>query len=260
MPAATDASPIESADRGVQQEPPLKALSLKVKTSFLGKQAKIGPTRSSGRIRIQPRRRRGRPRAEDLAALEDRIVLVARQSFALNGYGATSMNTIARCARVSKSTLYARFCSKAALFREIVARQIATVNAELMPQAGAGDGSLQDSLRGYINVALKRSLSGDVLDINRLILSECRQFPELGEAAGTRFKIGVQNIARIIEQCARRDRISCHDPAAAAAVLLCAAQGWYTSIMIANRMVGDTERASWVDYTVRMFVANRSAW
>jgi TetR/AcrR family transcriptional repressor of mexJK operon len=194
-----------------------------------------------------------------LEALEARLVMVARQIFALSGYGATSINAIARSARVSKSTLYARFPSKAALFQAVVARQIAIVDEDLKP-TGAADESLQNRLCSYINVALKRSLSGDVLEINRLILSESHQFPELGKAAGKRFYVGVQNIARIIEACARRDKVPSQDPAAAAALLLCAAQGWYISIMIANRIVSDAERALWVDNTVNVFVASRSAW
>jgi TetR/AcrR family transcriptional repressor of mexJK operon len=216
--------------------------------------------RTSSRLAVQPRRRRGRPKAEDLEALEARLVLVARQAFAQRGYGATSINAIAQSARVSKNTLYARFPSKAALFRAIVARQIATVDEELRPRAGADAHSLQNKIRNYINVALKRSLSGDVVDINRLILSESRQFPELGDAAGARFQTGVHNIARIIRECAQRDGVRCRDPGAAAEMLLCAAQGWYISIMMANRVVSDRERASWVDDIVGKFVASRSAW
>jgi TetR/AcrR family transcriptional repressor of mexJK operon len=231
-----------------------------VKTGLLREKAKNGPRRTSSRLGVQPRRRRGRPKTEDLDALKARLVLVARQAFVLSGYGATSINAIARSARVSKNTLYARFSSKAALFRAIVARQIAAVDEELQPRTGADDETLPKRICDYINVALKRSLSGDILEINRLILSESHQFPQLGEAASARFKVGVQNIARIIEECAQRDRIPCRDPAAAAALLLCAAQGWYISIMIANRMVSDRERATWVDNTVRCFVASRSAW
>jgi AcrR family transcriptional regulator len=161
---------------------------------------------------------------------------------------------------MSKNTLYARFPSKADLFRAIVARQIAAVDEGLQPRAGADDERLQDRISEYINVALERSLSGDILDINRLILSESHQFPELGEAADARFQVGVQNVARIIEECARRDRVSCRDPTAAAALLLCAAQGWYMSVMVANRVVSDRERAAWVDNAARCFVASRSAW
>ena len=209
---------------------------------------------------MQPRRPRGRPKAEDVEALEARLVAVARQAFVLNGYGATSINAIAKSARVSKNTLYARFPSKAALFQVIVARQIASVAEELGPTSGEPAESLEDKLRTYANVALRRSLSREVLEINRLITSESYQFPELGEAARARFLIGVQHVARFIEVCAERDRIPCRNPAAAAEVFLYSLSGWYASVMIANRPVTDRERTAWIDSAITIFLASRFAW
>jgi TetR/AcrR family transcriptional repressor of mexJK operon len=217
-------------------------------------------TRTPARIKMQPRRPRGRPKTEDLEALEARLVLVARQAFALHGYGATSINSIARSARVSKNTLYARFPSKAALFRAIVAGQIASVDEELPPTPKVDDQPLQQKLRAYFNVALKKSLSGDILQINRLIISESYQFPELAEAAQARFGIGVEHVAELISQCAQRDRLPCRDPMAAAQLFLLVAYGWYTSIMTSNRVVSDRERLRWVNNAVRMLMVSRTAW
>lgn len=217
-------------------------------------------TRMRPRLRVQPPRPRGRPKTEDLEALEARIVLAARQAFVLHGYGATSVNTIARFARVSKNTFYARFASKAALFRAIVARQVASTQEELRPSFGGPEEQLEDRLRTYLDVALRRSLGGDVLEINRLIISESAQFPELGEAALARFRAGVEHVTQIIEEGARRDRIPCRNPGAAAQLLLSQVYGWYTLVMITNRVVTDRERTSWVDDALRVFMASRSAW
>ena len=210
-------------------------------------------------LRIQPRRPRGRPKAEDLEGLEARLVLVARQAFVLHGYGATSINAIARSARVSKNTLYARFPSKAALLQAIVAQQIANVDQEL-PAANSDDQPLAEKLRTYVNVALRRSLSKDVIEINRLILSESFQFPELGEAARARFDVGVEHVAQLIESSAKHDRLVCRNAVVAAEVFLSAVYGWYNSVMITNRAISDKERKSWVDNVVRIFMASRSSW
>jgi len=217
-------------------------------------------TRIRPRLRIQPRRPRGRPKAEHVEAIEARLILVARQAFIAHGYGATSINAIAKSARVSKNTFYARFPSKGDVFRAIVERQIAMVDGEFLPTSAGTDTSLEDTLRSYVNIALKRSLSGDALEINRLIMSEAYQFPELGEAARGRFLIGVEHVAKLIEECAQRDRCPCKDPAAAAELLLAAALGWYNFVMITNRAVSDKERALWVDKVIRVFIAGRSAW
>lgn len=212
------------------------------------------------RVRMQPRRPRGRPKAEDVEALEARLVSVALQAFLLNGYGATSINSIAKSARVSKNTLYARFPSKAALFRVIVARQVAGVQEELRPASGEQAESLAHMLRSYVDVALRRSLSREVLEINRLIVSESYQFPELGEAAWARFQSGVERIARFIEVWSVRDRIPCRDATAAAEVFLYCVYGWYNSVMISNRTVTDRERASWIDRAIKLFLASRPTW
>jgi TetR/AcrR family transcriptional regulator, mexJK operon transcriptional repressor len=209
---------------------------------------------------MQPRRPRGRPKAEHVEGLEARLVSVARQAFVLNGYGATSINEIARSARVSKNTLYSRFPSKAALFRDIVARQIASVDEEVGPASRDSAGSLEDKLRAYVTVALRRSLSKEVLEFNRLILRESYQFPELGEVSLARFQTGVRHIADLIETYAKRDRVPCRDASAAASVLLYSLYGWYTSVVVSNRAVTDKERAAWVNRATRTFLASRSAW
>ena len=217
-------------------------------------------TRTPPRLRIQSRRPRGRPKAEDLQALEARLVLVARHAFALHGYGATSINAIAKSARVSKNTLYARFPSKAALFQAIVAGQIASVDEELPGASTEQAQSLAARLRAYMDVALRRSLSGEVLAINRLIMSESYQFPELAEAATARFQVGIQHVASIIEECAQRDGIPCRNSVEAAELFLHSLYGWYTFVVIANRVVTDKERTSRIDGVIRLFLASRPAW
>lgn len=217
-------------------------------------------TRTRPRPKVHPPRPRGRPKTEDLEGLEARLILAARQAFVLNGYGAASINSIAKIARVSKNTLYARFPSKAALFRAIVARQIASAQEELRPAFGEPEAELEGRLGAYLNIALRNSLGGDVLEINRLIISESPKFPELGEAARARFQVGVQHVAQLIDEAARRDRRPCRSSTAAAEMLLSVVYGWYTLVMITNRVVSDRERTAWVGNAVQIFMAGRSAW
>jgi AcrR family transcriptional regulator len=217
-------------------------------------------TRIRPRLRAQPRRPRGRPKTADLQALEDRLVLAARQVFAAYGYGAASINTIAKLARVSKNTLYARFRSKADLLRAIVERQIARAQEELRPSIGHPEQELEKRLRDYINVGLKRSLAAEVLEINRLIASESPRFPELGEAARLRFRTGVGQVTQIIKEAARRDRTRCRNPEAAAEMLLTMANGWYLMVMITNRAVSERKHRAWVEDAVKTFVAGRAGW
>src|SRR5207302_7333635 len=110
-------------------------------------------------------RPRGRPRSEDLAELEARLVLVARQTFIANGYGATSMTEVARAARISKTTLYARFASKADLFRAIIDEQIHRAGLALGQVGRPNSRTLKGALRHYAEHMTRVSLSGDILQV-----------------------------------------------------------------------------------------------
>lgn len=68
--------------------------------------------------------RRGRPTAERVAAIDAAIKKAALDLFIQVGFEAASMDAIAAAAKVSKGTLYARYDSKAPLFRAILEEQL----------------------------------------------------------------------------------------------------------------------------------------
>lgn len=210
-------------------------------------------------IAVEPPRPRGRPRTEDLQELEARLVRVARQCFVTRGYGATSMAEVARAARASKSTLYSRFASKADLFRAILDEQIQHTGGGVRLR-GPKPKALEDMLRIYAEHTLQESLSGEVLQLNRLIYSEAERFPELGEAALARGRVGVRQVAELIREYADRDDIPCRDPEAAAEILIVMLRGWYSSVMLRSRPVTAAETRTWARKMVAAFLASRPAW
>lgn len=211
-------------------------------------------------IAIHPPRPRGRPKAADVSELETRLILVARQSFFAHGYGATSIAAIARAARVSKHTLYARFASKAELFRAIMDEQITATGVALNQDGGQRDKSLEAMLRRYAEEMLRASLGGEILQVNRLIYSESARFPELGEAASARMRIGVQQVAAEIRRFAVSEEVPCRDPEAAAEMFILLLRGWYSDVMLMNRNVAGPEIRETVDGFVRLFLAGRASW
>jgi AcrR family transcriptional regulator len=74
------------------------------------------------------------------------ILDAAMQAFAAFGYRRTSMDDVARAARVSRPGLYFLFDSKPALFREAVTRAIGR-DLEAVAQVLAEDSPLRDRLR-----------------------------------------------------------------------------------------------------------------
>ncbi len=106
------------------------------------------------------------------------ILAGAADVFSRDGYEGASMSRIARCAGVSKGTLYNYFDSKAALFAAWVAdecaRRIAVVFDGSTLEAGPRDG-----LRGIGLRMLHMMMSTCGLTMYRVTISEANKFPEL---------------------------------------------------------------------------------
>jgi AcrR family transcriptional regulator len=209
---------------------------------------------------LKTRRARGRPTLEDAVEIENKLLAVALRQFLDNGYGGTSMTQIVRAAQISKTTLYSRFSSKEELFRAIMRRQIEELAATttLVPPDGRLD--LETGLRAYANRALDFSMSGDLLGVNRLVYSEARRFPELGDAAAEATQLGIQQISDFIEQCAILDSTPCRDSKGIAEAFLHMLRGWYVNVMLTNRAVALAEREAWVDRAVRTLISARQDW
>jgi TetR/AcrR family transcriptional repressor of mexJK operon len=219
----------------------------------------IMPENARVAVETEGRRPRGRPRSEDLKALEARLVLAARQCFIAKGYGATTMTEVAKAATVSKKTLYARFPTKAELFRAVLDEQIEDTGRALRPW-GPRPKTLEAMLRAYAEHMLKQSLFSDILQLNRLMYAEAGRFPELGDAAWARGRLGVRQVAEHIGDYAVAEGVPCQNPEAAAEMFIDLLRGWYSSAMLRSRPVTPAEIKSWTRDVLRLFLASRSSW
>lgn len=170
------------------------------------------------------------------------------------------MASIAREARVSKSTLYARFASKADLFRAIIDNQIKSTDAAVQRHVPRSSGSLDAELRAYGERALRASLEQDGMHINRLIYGESARFPELAQMADLRHKIGVARIAERLRNAMEVDGFVCSDVDGAAEILAVMFRGWYDQILVSCRSVSAHEIRKAVARMVRAFMASKETW
>jgi AcrR family transcriptional regulator len=138
----------------------------------------------------------GRPSRLESARLSDRILDVATALFLGDGFGATSIESVARRAGISKRTFYHRFSGKEMLFEAVVRRMI---ERWMPPFDGAllEAPSLAAALRRSAEHILKVALTPEALALHRMVIAEARRFPglarilhELGAAAG------IERIAR----------------------------------------------------------------
>lgn len=109
------------------------------------------------------------------------VICAAGDLFIAQGYGAVSMDAVARAAGVSKATLYAHFASKDALFATII-------NEACLKNVAVGDllpepaGDLAAALSALGQRMLRFLLDPGALAIHRVVVAESVRFPELGRA------------------------------------------------------------------------------
>jgi TetR/AcrR family transcriptional repressor of mexJK operon len=163
------------------------------------------------------------------------VMEAAARLFMAQGYGATSMDAVARKAGVSKATLYAYFQGKDALFAAIVG-EACQRHAEGRPCCPTGNesdlaGALIALGEGYLSFLFRE----DVMAIQRVVLAEGPRFPELGRAfyeSGPRRMI--QWVAGWFAGLQRQGRLRLGDPAVAAEQFLALHRG--SALM--RRMLG----------------------
>jgi TetR/AcrR family transcriptional regulator, mexJK operon transcriptional repressor len=108
------------------------------------------------------------------------ILRAARGAFLANGFGAVSMDAIAREAGVSKATIYAHFGSKEELFGAVVAdvaeQRFGGFSARELDPLDI-EASLGTIARRFLDLVL----SPEAVAVNRIIIGEVTRFPVLGE-------------------------------------------------------------------------------
>jgi AcrR family transcriptional regulator len=142
----------------------------------------------------------------------DHIIAVATEVFAEEGYGASSMSTIAARLGGSKATLYKYFPSKEQLFEAVMGQRCQRVLAPLRDLRGSGDDDLESLLIDFGKRYLAKIYEPAAFDVHRLIQSEGARFPELAEAF---FRAGpnavLEEMRATLERFAASGRIVCED-------------------------------------------------
>lgn len=121
--------------------------------------------------------RPGRPLAYSVMERRRLILAAAERVFVEQGYGASTMEEIARAAEMSKKTLYQFFSDKAAVFSELM-------QSEEMPEfpeiVGEGEGPASPALlRDTLVTVTRFILDPRHVALTRLVIAEAPNYPEL---------------------------------------------------------------------------------
>lgn len=166
-------------------------------------------------------RRGGRPSLAEAERLGETILDVASELFLSEGYGVTSIEAIARRARISKRTFYSRFQDKAELFGAVVHRVV----ERLRPSGDAGlfeGGTIEEILIRLAQIILRAALTPQALALHRVVVAEATRFPELAavvtEQGGSRE--AVRRISALLEGEAQAGHLALENATFAAAQFL----------------------------------------
>ncbi len=189
------------------------------------------------------------------------IADAATEAFLANGYTRTSMDDIARLARVSKQTIYMHFGNKEQLLHETL---LGIMNAASRPFVDeihrlADSDDLEADLRAHAREHLALVMQPRPLLLRRLVIAEAAAFPELGQKF---YELGpgrtIDELTSVFRRLGERGLLRVEDPARAASDF-----NWLIMSEPINRamLLGDyaapstTSIDAWADHAVRTFLA-----
>ena len=126
-------------------------------------------------------RPRGRPRAKDIGQVDLLIINAATTLFLKQGFARTSMDMVAATSGTGKSSLYARYTTKQALFGAVVQRSIEMMfgNFAVLPTGGDPTERLHETGLEL----LRNLLHPRCIALMRITAAETANFPELAAMA-----------------------------------------------------------------------------
>lgn len=126
----------------------------------------------------QPQVHARRERRKD--ARPGELLAAALDLFVEKGFAATRVEEVAKQAGVSKGTLFLYFSSKEELFKAVVRENISGRLAEWDAEIEHFEGNSSDMMRCCLQSWWERIGSTKASGIPKLMMSEARNFPELG--------------------------------------------------------------------------------
>ena len=120
--------------------------------------------------------RRRRKEARPAELLDAALAL-----FVEKGFAATRSEEVAKAAGVSKGTLYLYFPSKEELLKAVIQHFLGTEIETGVAEAAAADGPVAESMEKLLVNWWTRIYEGPASGVFKLVITEVRNFPEIGE-------------------------------------------------------------------------------
>ncbi len=184
------------------------------------------------------------------------ILEAAGRLFLERGFNATSMDAIAEAAPVSKPTLYSHFKDKSDLFAAVVGGRCCSMVHTLYEHTSA-DEDIETSLRAIAISFFDLIYAPDSISLYRIIISELKQFPFLGEALYNQSAIKILSLlSGYLIQQNEKGVLQIKDPEMAARLFFSMLKGdHHMQCLLGIRAeIGPEERAHIIDSVVTLFM------
>ena len=148
------------------------------------------------------------------------VMAAAKAMFIERGYAATSMDDIAKRAKVGKATVYEHFQSKEELFAAFVNSECKG-HAALVRTLDAAEGDLRARLTNFAKALLDVVIRPEMIAIYRAVIAETVRAPELGTTFYETGPLRVRaSLVPVLAEAARRGEIEADDLERAAVDLI----------------------------------------
>lgn len=222
------------------------------------------PAPSSRGVRSRPpaaaKPRVGRPTAARVEAIDRGILAAAREAFQRHGFEAASMEAIAAAAKVSKSTLYARYPAKEALLQAVAEAHIAEWEAERGRARAAWPSDFKQRLVFHVRGLLEALSWNGVRSFQRILRDVNGPARDFALALyETAYAQSVEDLRQEIAEGVRHYPVPPRDPARVAEMLIAVITGWHA----VHDTIGPVtleEAEAYAEHAVDVIFAGRAAW
>lgn len=176
------------------------------------------------------KRQKGRPPQADARQFREEFLANALTVFLEKGYAGSSIEGIARYARVSKNTIYLQYQTKENLFEEAARYGLAGVHTQLNTSI---DVNLPFDTALLAIIERIQALAADthIRKLTRLLIAEAQRFPDIAPALLADFTKMMEPISAYLRQAANTLDLSIEDPSAAASDLSILALGGFEFLL-----------------------------
>jgi len=135
---------------------------------------------SGGRITVGRSRTGGRPTRAESARRLDHLLSIATGLFLECGYGATTIEAVARASGIAKKTIYRRFGDKPALFGAVL-RRLSDRWLKELGEVSVDSEAPDRTLEAFARQVLHGAVSQEGMMLSAMIQAEARAFPQLAQ-------------------------------------------------------------------------------